>query len=261
MLLPGVKSFLRDGVLVFTLTSNGYKYYTMNLVEHLKRAKVPWRLCIICADKASQHFLRGQGIASILAPNLLPDTGPTISPFGTKDFQKLNRLKLDLLYNFTASPEVQHGIYIDGDIAVYNDFVPDIISRLGTAPLLLQCDEPSREACISSGATSRACANACTGFIGWAHGVTPTIFHVDATTMDLWRNRPEDQVFVNAMMAREGVAFQTLPRDLYPNGQFSRLYDPTSPLKYTSMILHYNYIVGNDKQRRMKANGDWLIPL
>jgi hypothetical protein len=62
-------------------------------------------------------------------------------------------------------------------------------------------------------------------------------------------------------MRDEGVAFQTLPRDLYPNGQFARLYSPGSPLKSVAKILHYNYIVGMDKQRRMKQNGDWLSVL
>ena len=254
MSLPGIQTFVKNGTLVFTLTSNGYKYYTMNLVEHLKRAKVPWRLCIICADKPSQQFLRGQGVTALLAPTILRDTGPEISRFGTTDFQRLNRLKLDLLHMFVLNPDIKHGIYMDGDIAVYNDFVPDMIERLSTSPLLLQCDELTRLDCSG-------CPNACTGFIGWSHGVSPSIFHVTPATFDIWRSRPEDQVFVNAMMQREAAPFKTLPRDLYPNGQFTRLYSPASPLKGIAKLLHYNFLVGPDKQRRMKANGDWLIPL
>jgi hypothetical protein len=77
--------------------------------------------------------------------------------------------------------------------------------------------------------------------------------------MAIWRERPEDQVFVNSMLKQENIVWATLPRDLYPNGQFTSRFraDPTK--KHTAMLLHYNYLVGMDKQRKMKAAGDWLI--
>jgi len=256
MSLSSIQPYIKDGTFVFTLTSNGYKYFTLNLLEHLKKVGVPWKLCIVCADKAAYQFFRGQTIPAIQAVTLLPDTGPNISLFGTTNFQRLNRLKLDLLATFTSYPEIQHGIYMDGDIAVYKDFVPDIIERLGAGgSIYLQCDEGTREPCCGP-----PCTNACTGFIAWSHGVSPSLFQVN-THLALWREKPEDQVFVNARMRDEGLAFQTLPRDLYPNGAFARLYSPDSPLKSVAKILHYNYIVGMDKQRRMKVNGDWLSQL
>lgn len=258
MSLSSIQPYIKDGTFVFTLTSNGYKYFTLNLLEHLKKAGVPWKLCVVCADKAAYQFFRGQTISVIQAVTLFPDTGPNISPFGTMNFQRLNRLKLDLLATFTSYPEIRHGIYMDGDIAVYNDFVPDILERLELGPALhIQCDEGHRESCSSESST---CTNACTGFIAWSHGLSPSLFQVNKY-LSLWRAQPEDQVFVNARIRDEGVAFQTLPRDLYPNGQFARLYSPDSPLKSVAKILHYNYLVGLDKQRRMKINGDWLSAL
>ena len=254
MSLSSIQPYIKDGTFVFTLTSNGYKLFTLNLIENLKRAGVTWKLCIVCADKESYTFFRGQSIPTVKAMTLV-ETGANISPFGTVHFQKLNRLKLDLLAQFTSYPEIRHGIYMDGDIAVYNDFVPDIVSRLEGGSLVLQCDEGGRADC------SGTCINACTGFIGWSHGISSTIFKVgpDPESLALWRKHPEDQVFVNSRI--RDLSFKTLPRDLYPNGQFMRLYSPGSPLKLTGKILHYNYIVGMDKQRRMRANGDWLIPL
>jgi len=228
--------------------------FTLNLVDNLKRAGVPWKLCIVCADKDSYAFFRRQNINVVKAITLV-ETGPNISPFGTVHFQKLNRLKLELLSQFTSYPEIKHGIYMDGDIAVYNDFVPDIISRLEGGLLVLQCDESGRADC------SGACPNVCSGFIGWSHGVSPAIFKVgpDPESLALWRKQPEDQVFINARLC--STSFKTLPRDLYPNGQFMSLYSPGSPLKRDSKILHYNYTVGMDKQRRMRINGDWLTQL
>jgi len=255
MLFATIKPYIQNETLVFTLTSNGYKYFTLNLVETMKRANVTWKLCIICADKESQRFFRTQSIPAILAITPVDGTGSEMAPFGTRNFQRLNRLKLDLLDSLVSMPEIKYGIYLDGDIAVYNDFVPDICLRLGETPsLYFQCDELSRNPCTDD----TACINVCTGFIAWSHGVSPTLFRV-SSQLDLWKRQPEDQVFVNAMIKREKTPFKTLPRDLYPNGQFLRLYSADSDLKRVAKLLHYNYTVGMDKQRRMRQNGDWLL--
>ncbi|NBO09342.1 MAG: hypothetical protein EBV30_08360 [Actinobacteria bacterium] len=245
-----------EGIFVFTLTNNGYKYFTLNLVEHLKRAKVPWKLCVVCADASSFRFFQIQSIDCVKASSFLPETGPDISPFGTTHFQRLNRKKVELLTEFVTNPAIKHGIYMDGDIAVYNDFVPDIVTRLNTGPekLFLQCDEGSVADCSGC-----PCPNGCTGFIAWSHSISPTIFRVNTETMAIWKEKPEDQVFVNRMLKQENVVWGTLPRGLYANGQFVSRFrvDPTK--KENAMLLHYNYLVGMDKQRRMKSGGDWLI--
>jgi len=256
MSLSAIKSYIKDGVFVFTLTNNGYKSFTMNLVETMKRAKIPWKLCIVCADRESHRFFQIQGISAILSTSFVEGTGPNIALFGSRNFQRLNRLKLDLLASFSANPEIQRGVYMDGDIAVYNDFLPDILERLDAGPALhIQCDQGNRDAC-----SSEPCGNACTGFLAWSHGLSPSLFRVSEHP-DLWKSHPEDQVFVNARLKAEGTVFKSLPRDLYPNGHFLRLYSPDSELKKLTKILHYNYAVGMDKQRRMKQNGDWLSVL
>ena len=245
-----------EGVLVFTLTNNGYKYFTLNLVEHLRRAAVPWKLCIICADASSYRFFQGQNVPCVKASSLLLETGAEISPFGTVNFQRLNRKKLDLLAEFLTNPAIKYGIYMDGDIAVYNDFVPDIIGRFAasTERLFLQCDEFGLADCSGC-----PCINGCTGFIAWSHGLDPKIFRVTGETFDLWRRTPEDQVFVNEMLRRERVSWRTLPRTTYPNGQFINTYRANPHKRINTMLLHYNYTVGMDKQRKMKINGDWII--
>jgi hypothetical protein len=253
MILTEIKPYIQDGTFVFTLTNNGYKYFTLNLVNNMKKAKILWKLCIICADKESRRFFQIQGIATVLSTTFVEGTGPNISPFGSRNFQRLNRLKLDLLTSFSKMPEILNGVYMDGDIAVYNDFLPDILERLKLGPALhIQCDESNRQAC------SEVCANVCTGFLAWSHGLSSSLFNVSEYT-DLWKSKPEDQVFVNARLKAENTVFKTLPRDLYPNGQFLSLYTSDSELKAKCKILHYNYLVGMDKQRRMKINGDWLL--
>ena len=256
MLADPITPFLSpEGAFVFTLTNNGYKYLTYNLFTHLREIKVPWKLAVICADNGSFRFFRSMGVPCLRFQTPLPEFGPDVSPFGTKHFQTLNLKKLELLGNFSTNPAIRHGVYLDGDIAVYSDFLPDIVSRLSAPPapnLYLQCDEQTRVDCTGT----PGCPNGCTGFIAWSYGVDPRIFTVD---MAIWKEKPEDQVYVNTMMKKLGIPVTTLPRNLYPNGSFASLFNVGSLRKRDAHILHYNYLVGAAKRKKMMNNGDWLL--
>lgn len=260
MLSESITPYLTsDGALVFTLTSNGYKFLTYNLVKHLQDIKVPWKLCVICVDIGSFRFFRNLGIPCISLKNKIQEFGTEISPFGTKNFQTLNLKKLELLSALSSDPSVKFGIYLDGDIVVYSDFLPDILTRL-TSPaapkILLQCDEQTRVDCVGS----PSCPNGCSGFIAWSHGVDTRIFTVNSDTRQLWLEKPEDQVFINKMLEQLEIPTITLPRNLYPNGSFVSLHNNGSLRKRDSFLLHYNYLVGAAKKTKIRNNGDWIIP-
>lgn len=190
--------------------------------------------------------------------DLITDVSPRVSPFGTKNFQTLNRKKLDLLLDFTAREEIRTGLYIDGDIAIYKDPVPAIHAAFAATPLatnlLLQCDEKTRVDCSGT-----LCPNGCTGVIAWRHGVNPAIFKI-AGKGEAWRQQPEDQVFVNRMCAELAVPFGTLSRKEFPNGQFVSLMRQGAPAREGAVLLHYNWLVGDSKKRAMKENNDWILP-
>lgn len=253
-----------DGTFVCTLTSNSYKFLTLNLVRSIQRLRPLWKLCVVCADKGSFRYFQQEGIPCRLHVNPMPETGPNVIPFGTRLFQALNRKKLELLAAVASTPEIRTAVYLDGDIVMYNDPVPDLVERLAApdAPqMLFQCDEQTRVDCSGSAGPGSSCTNPCSGVIAWRHGLDPTIFKIQGEELQrVWNKQPEDQIYIQHMVRLLGVPFATLPRNLYPNGMWASFYGPDSALKRVSKLLHYNYIVGNMKQKRMKANGDWLIP-
>lgn len=267
-MLEEVEQFIScDGELVFTLTSNGYKYMTMNLVRHLQAARVPWKLCIVCADMTSYRYFTEEGVPAIHLPDeqLVPDYGPQIIRFGFRLFQVMNKKKLDILAALAGRDDVKLGVYLDGDIAVYRDFLPDLRERFeaggGPAPdLLMQCDE-SKDRCTDV----IACPYRCTGFLAWRKAaaataaVAPiqTLFQVTPALNGVWLAKPDDQSFVNTRIGQVGdeIRVRTLPRNLYPNGVFSA----AGKLSEKPILLHYNYLVGDQKKGRMRENGDWLV--
>lgn len=245
--------FLKDGFLAWTLTSNGYKHLTWNLALQWSKSVPGQPLCILCADKPSFQFLQQQGVRCVLADTLVTDFGPKIVRFGCRQFAVLNRLKLRLLEAFAKDPAVAECLYIDGDIAVYKDIVSGVKGKLGEHPFWAQCDEQGFECSDLSG-----CSMLCSGLIAWRHGADGGVFQV--TEKEVWDAKPEDQVWFNYALRKQGVRCWTLPPAEYPNGSRLKkvLEDPS--LKASAFCAHYNHRVGDAKVRDMKKYGDWVLP-
>ncbi|MFZ4599875.1 MAG: putative nucleotide-diphospho-sugar transferase [Terrimicrobiaceae bacterium] len=245
--------YIKDGLLCWTLTSNGYKYLTLNFYKHWQRSCSSTPLLIVCADKPSYTFFVREGISCRLVDEGVQDYGIHISLFGTRNFQTLNRMKLRILHMIANDPAVMKSIYLDGDICIYRNFLDDIQGRLEVCPLVFQCDENEKEK-----ECSKPCKNVCTGLIAFVHGHDNGIFKID--DLAVWKQKPEDQVWVNHKIEQVACAYDTLPRELYPNG--ARLnYTQTNPgVLEKAFLCHYNYRVGNSKKMDMKRYGDWMIP-
>ena len=243
------EKYIKDGLLAWTLTSNGYKFLTWNLVLMWNKVcSVP--LCIVCADRESFSFLQREGISCVMWDTSLVNFGPQIVPFGSRQFVMLNRLKLTLLNLFAKDENIKQCLYLDGDIAVYKDIVSGIRSNLSEANFWAQCDEQGHEC-------SGVCPNFCTGLLAWNHGADLDVFKI--TDMDVWKQKPEDQVWVNYSAKLAGLSVSILPRDLYPNGARASLTKNTPELNEKAICLHYNYRVGDSKKADMKRFGDWQL--
>ena len=72
-----------------------------------------------------------------------------------------------------------------------------------------------------------------------------------------WKQKPEDQLWVQHKLKQNAVDYMTLPRNLYPNGAFATIIGSQSEKE--AYILHYNYRVGNVKKAHMKRFGDWNL--
>ena len=246
-----VGSYIREGTLVWTMTTNGYKFITLNLIRSIERCKVPWRLLVVACDKESYTFFRNEGLPVVQYPNAQRTNETSISRWGSPSFQRYNFMKLYVANEFAKNESIKQCIYIDGDIVVFRDFVPDILARLEAEPevVLFQCDEKAPGQCNES--TCEAC---CTGFIAWKHGADKGAFAV--SDRNRWNEHPDDQFWVNRFLREEQLSYKTLPRELYPNGayidSFTKLKEP--------FLLHFNHRVGNAKIAEIKKLKQWLIP-
>lgn len=261
--------FITEKTLVFTVTSDGYKFYTWNLYKMLQQLKVPWKLCILCLDRESKEFFdRIAQIPSRLY--LMPgDRVMHKEPvrFGTTPFKRMNRMKIQALQELSQRSELDRLIFMDSDIAVFKDFVPYFTDLLQTEPLVFQCDENINESLQPQdrGSGSFACSNAsnctnpCTGVIGMLLNseTRPKFRELYKIVSEQWRPALTDQDYIANRLKAMALSYSTLPRGDFPNGIFlaNNKYKETNPY-----LVHFNYIVGKMKQRIMMEKDCWLLP-
>jgi hypothetical protein len=241
--------YLYQDTLIWTMTTNGYKYLTLNLIKTIEAAKCPWKLLVVAGDRESYTFFRNEGLPVILYTKAQRTRETGITAWGTLQFQKYNYIKLEIAHTFAQNPKIKRCVYMDGDITLFKDFIPDLTTRLDNEPeiLFFQCDEKEPGLCV-------ACYNCCTGFIAWSHGHDQGIF--DTLNPQAWSEIRDDQVWVNKQLQMKKIPYKTLPRELYPNGAYIN----TIQEYPDAFLLHYNYRVGNSKILEMKRLKKWIIP-
>ena len=254
-----IEPFIYEKTLVFTVTSDGYKYYTWNLYKMLQTLKVPWKLCILALDRESYDFFnRIAQIPSrlyLLSGDRIVHKDPV--RFGTPPFKRMNRMKLKALELLSQRPELERLIFLDSDIAVFKDFVPYFIEKLITEPLLFQCDESIKGSFDCSNRV--ACSNPCTGVIGMAltHESREQLKQLYKIDSEAWGKALTDQDYIANRLLQLQIPYWTLSRGDFPNGIFlaNNKYKETDPY-----LVHFNYIIGKTKQRFMIEKECWTLP-
>lgn len=249
--------FIKEKTLVFTVTSDGYKYFTWNLALVCARLKVPWKLCILCLDRESYDFF--QRVAFVPAKLYLMDgrvehKSPAL--FSTPLFKKLNRMKLKALEALSQRTDIETLLYLDSDIVLFKDPLLGLRERLLEQPLWFQCDEKVEGQFGCS--DTQQCPNPCSGVIAMrlTDETRPLYKNIFAYDTALWNTIVGDQDYIQARMKQFGVSYKTLPREEYPNGIFLA----NDRYKHEAIVLlHFNYFVGNDKKRVMKNKDCWLL--
>lgn len=251
--------FLHEKTLVFTVTSDGYKFYTWNLYKMLQGLQLPWKLCILCLDKESFEFMNKIAMIPsrlyLMPGQHIHHKDPVL--FGSQQFKRMNRMKLKALEELSQRVELETLVYLDSDIAVFQDCLPAMRACLGTAPLWFQCDEKQEESLTCSSPLS--CPNPCTGVIAMSltPETRPLLKDIYRIVDDTWKESLTDQDYVLKRLQATQTPYQTLDRTLFPNGSFLKdnKYKEGNPV-----LLHFNYILGKDKKRFMKQKECWVLP-
>jgi hypothetical protein len=261
-----VKGFVFEGTFTWTMTTAAYKFYTLNLLTWLKKAGVPWRLCIICCDTESYTFFQREGVACVKWDMAKARGQQRIAAFGTEEFKVWNRAKLDILRWIAEKADeigVKESLYLDGDIIVCQDPWKWISCTLASGSSLIekslwfQCDCAHAE---EHGTSSPDCRAPCSGVIYARHtGMKETLQSLYTYVKGEWLAASEqDQPYITNRLENLSIPFGILPRAEFGNGHWQKSMKWAKTSAW--ILLHYNYRVGDTKKAAMKTYGHWLIP-
>ena len=251
-----VNRFVLDGRIVWTMTTSGYVWYTLNLVTWLKTvAKVPWTLCIVCCDYVSETFFRRQQIPYVSWKEPMRRAQHGMAAFGTQSFEKCNKQKLAILEWFASNYSgIEYSLYLDGDIVVRKDPWPLLLKRFDECKMniLFQCE------CFNADSheDEADCGSICSGVIATRHiSVKQAGLYIWET--NLWEaSEKQDQPFIARRLKATGTPFGMLSRRDFGNGAWQK------SGKWRNddwCLLHYNYFVSGSKKSAMQKEGHWLV--
>lgn len=232
-----VTEYIHNGVIFMTFCNNGYTPYTINLYKSLQKAYVPWKLLIIAIDEQAHDTLAKHDIPSILYT--ISGTPNEFVQYNDIAFSNISFIKLALIREVLVKAD--YVVYMDGDVWVYKDFEP-YLNAYKHFDITFQCDEDIMGYC------SKPCKNLCTGFMMLKN--TPDVLRLlDCSTPQYYIH---DQDYINKVIKDFNIVCGTFDRYYFPNGVY------VADVNDAFLILHYNYLVGSDKQMKMQQNYHWL---
>lgn len=224
-----------DGLIVITYINYGYFDYLFNFIKNMRMLNLPWKLCVVCIDRESVQLCTTHSIECVY---LQLNKSLEFAQWNTEKFTDITYAKLDVITHVLNYKNVKRLLYVDTDIWIYKDFVPYLKKLPHSLYMQSDCNKPNQYD-----------SNACTGFMYILNNVASrTLFKYN-------HDQPKhssDQYYVNQKMKQLKIPCIQLDRNLFPNG----IYRKNVP--QNAFILHYNYIVGNDKRICMKENNHWL---
>lgn len=225
-----------------TFTNKGYVHFTDNLLESLKKHNVNLNLNIYTLDKESFDFF------SKKHPKVtFLQSDSNHSEFldqKSKEFGTLMIKKFESIYSSLLENELV--LYIDGDIVIKKDFKDILINEMSNLDFLFQNDKnPKKPHQI----------NLCAGFMMIkSNKKTLKFFNPKELPVEKIINyRTHDQTYI--IRNRAKFKYKTLPLNKFPNGP--HFYSNNKNLD--PWMIHFNYVLGDEKEALMKKYNEWYL--
>jgi hypothetical protein len=244
-----IADYAIDGKTVLTtLTNYGYLLYTLNMLKSLRPFGLEKQVFIVCMDRKGAIILQNKGYRVLC----LESTLGAFCPWNSKGYDKICYVKLELIYRILSLEK--NVLLIDGDIVFQKSPLPDIVEWTA--------NRRYTEVFIQNDSTdNRDMTNMCTGYVFIRS--TPNMIHLYDCVSEEGLKKYErcaldnnDQSYFNTFV-KPYCEMNALPLEYYPNGKM--FYDYMERVKYTAILVHFNWIKGHLKMAKMKEYKMWLL--
>jgi hypothetical protein len=255
-------AYLQMTIPVVTISNQGYIPFMENLRESIRRSGIEWQLIVLCMDAQTASYCSEKNIPHLLCPTTVSQEFINWKDHSKETVNGVLLQKLDcLLYFMNTQGHTKEFIYIDGDIAVFKDFVPYVIEYSRNYDMVFQCDEWNTIPDCNHRYPGRVCGYACTGFM-YLKNIerVRTILNYHQHMQSEYVKSFHDQEYLNIMLKHpaavsvfRSIGWNTFPRNTIPNGSYRDSFTTDA------YLLHYNFLIGSSKKEEMKKRGHWFI--
>jgi hypothetical protein len=246
-------------IIWITLINFGYLRFIKNFLESIKQNKVQFHLTVYCLDNETIKALENEPLVTCVdaKPFIKRQMNKVLTTWNTPDYKRIVFAKLDAIKYTMEKYKNSTVAYIDTDIFVFKDPTPIMMKAFQENPsaiIISQCDEPGLKC-----SNPMKCPNLCSGVIAFRQSsVTNSLLQY--TEKDITVHLT-DQHFLTAILQKTNIPYYTIDKNILLNGAYPRLKEinckPIIPQE--AVLLHYNYMIGMEKERCMQKNGMWLI--
>ena len=239
---------MTDKISFITLTNNGYKHYTLNCLESLKKFNLNKKLKVYCMDSNAYQEISEKHTECIKMEDR--ENLNKMLTYMEEGWNKLTYNKFDIIHKELL--ENEYVCFTDGDIVYQNqEFLNYCLEHIKDCELLIQRDDLGSNEKINIGNGKIIIPTVCSGFM---------FIKRTETTLKLFNrkninpNFADDQEYMNSVINK--FKHKKLPLALFPNGLFYKLFRD----KINPYMIHFNYTeTAQDKKSLMKKYKKWYL--
>jgi hypothetical protein len=249
-----------------TMINYGYINFTKNFLESMKIFKSKFKLIIYCIDQQSIDALKDYDYCICINAKvfLKYDNLPSeLQSWNDINYKKITFSKLDcILYTLKLLSKINVTSigYIDTDIVVLSDptnIILKILEENIDIKIFAQCDEQYIN-CPSGNCNNKYnCRNICSGIIIFRN--VEDIYHIFEYDENDIQKFSGDQDLIRHKVFKYKIPNLSLDKKIFLNGVYPGLNNKIITFPNTTCLIHFNYIVGKDKEQKMKDKKFWFI--
>ena len=225
-----------------TFTNIGYVDYTKNLIESININKVNLDLRVFCIDEKSIKKLENKATIETFDNKYL-DTGDFVD-WKDKNFGLMMLYKFEMIHRYLNNNEFV--LYLDGDIVIKKDIEEYLIKSIKNKDIIFQDDTNPRYPNKQT---------LCAGFMFIrSNKKTIKFFNPNNLNIEKISNYAfHDQTYINKN--KNKFNYGVLPLKVFSSGAY--FYNNFN--NYEPSMIHFNYVVGDEKKELMQKYNEWYV--
>lgn len=235
-----------DDIKFITLTNDGYLNYTLNLIESLKNINFDLNIITFyCIGNKSYNTLKNKNLNVFRIDD---NNAINLKTYGSNGWGDVLKYKTYIIHENLKNHK--YVCITDGDIVYENNkFLEYCFSNLNThkSDMICQYDginiKPNKNDTI------------CCGFMFIkSTEKTQELFNYNSliNIKGDWKEQP----YINRKIKLLKIKVTLLDRMLFPNGYIYYNYNDKI---YTPYLIHFNWVVGDEKIKKMKLHEKWYL--